>query len=57
MITSRQQNIAQNQNILIGNLAFEKCGKDQISGSNKYKRHSRRNKTQNKYEKCMLLFT
>ena len=45
MITSRQQNIVQNQNKVIENLSFEKGGKFQISGSNgnKYERHPRRN--------------
>ena len=34
MTTSRHQNVIQNQNIVIGNLSSEKCGKVQISGSN-----------------------
>ena len=48
MITSRYQNVLQNENIVIGKRL--KCGKVKISGSNfnKYKRHSRRNGRQNK---------
>ena len=39
MITSRHQNVIQNQNIVIGNLSFENVEKFQISrsNSNKYK--------------------
>ena len=37
MIKSRQENVVQNQNIIIGNLSFENVGKFQISGSNNNK--------------------
>ena len=45
MITSRQQNIVQNQNIVIENLSFEKVEKFKYLGviGNKYERHPRRN--------------
>ena len=44
MITSRQQNIVQNQNVVIENLLCENV-EVQISGSNgnKYERHPLRN--------------
>ena len=41
MITSRHQNIVQNQNIVIENLTFKNVEKVKVSGSNgnKYERH------------------